>query len=358
LKKWKVDRVTVFLFIAVVSFLYDLTFYLGIRDTIRFPHPFVYFRSLGNIEYLRGFPGMLRNFIFSFVLGGLIGVGVGRLVLSSGRGTKTAIQVLSLGLWLPFLIIFATPDPRALGIAAAMFCSCYYYLVGTSVLRLEGPNLRTFVAGETTLQILLFSLISQIWLLYWKWFSFAATYQAPEGLGVFIVIVVLLMFIQWIFRIDFKLVAEQHRNILFEDLKSPTLRWMGGFLLFTLAFTVIWERVGYMRFPRWSASPLGAISAGYDLLTHIEIYIDSQASLLEMLGGIVLCGSIALIVSAFMSANSFFLNALTPLLPLSNISPMVLWLLSFLLLGRIIPDFLSYWHKVFAVLNGHFKTGH
>jgi ABC-type nitrate/sulfonate/bicarbonate transport system permease component len=236
-----------------------------------------------------------------------------------------------------------------LGIAAAVFCSCYYYLVGTSVLRLEGPEVRTFVARETTLQVLLFSLIAQFWLLYWKWFLFAATYQAPEGLGVFIVIVVLLMVIQWIFRFDFELVAEQHGSILYEDLKSPTLRWMGGFLLFTLAFTVIWERMGHIRFPHRSGSPLGAISAGYDFLAHREIYIDIQVSLLEMLGGIVLGGLIAIIVSAFMSANNFFRNATTPLLPLSNISPMVLWLLSFLIMGRIIPDFLNYWHKVLAV---------
>ncbi len=157
------------------------------------------------------------------------------------------------------------------------------------------------------------------------------------------------MFIQWIFRIDFELVAERHGSILSEDLKTSTLRWTGGFLLFTLAFTVIWERVAYMRFPRWSGSPLGVISAGYELVTYREIYIDIQASLLEMLGGIVLCGSIALIVSAFMSSNSFFRNALALLLPLSNISPIVLWLLSFLIMGRIIPDFLNYWHKVFAV---------
>ena len=77
MKRWNVDRVAVFLFVVVLSFLYDLAFYLGIRDTARFPHPFVYFRSLGDIEYLRGFPWMLRQVMFSLVAGGLLGWAIG-----------------------------------------------------------------------------------------------------------------------------------------------------------------------------------------------------------------------------------------------------------------------------------------
>ena len=107
---------------------------------------------------------MLRHTIFSSVLGGLIGVGVAFLILRSSWLTQAALQVLRLGLWLPFLVCFATPDPWALGIAAAMFCSCYQYVVATSVLGLDGQEIRTLVAREITLQVLLISFISQIWL--------------------------------------------------------------------------------------------------------------------------------------------------------------------------------------------------
>jgi ABC-type nitrate/sulfonate/bicarbonate transport system permease component len=121
------------------------------------------------------------------------------------------------------------------------------------------------------------------------------------------------------------------------------------FLLFALTLSVLWELVAYMRFPRWSSSPLGVMSAGYQLLTHGEIYTDIRVSLLELLGGIVFGGSIALLVFALMSDNGIIRGALISLLPLSHISSLVLWLLSFLILGRIVPDFLNYWHKVLVV---------
>jgi ABC-type nitrate/sulfonate/bicarbonate transport system permease component len=131
-------------------------------------------------------------------------------------------------------------------------------------------------------------------------------------------------------------------------LRNADWKWLCGFLLFTLACMIIWERVGYVRFSRWSGSPLGALSVGYELLTHSEIYTDIKVSLLELFGGIVLGGSIALFVVTLMSASRLIRSALILLLPLSNISLMVLWLLSFLILGRIVPNFL-FWHKVIGV---------
>jgi hypothetical protein len=226
--KWKIDRTAIFLCLVFVLFLWDVAYFLGIRDPDRFPHPFVIFRMLGDVEFLRGFPSMLRHIIFSSALGGLIGVGVACLILRTGWLTHAAVQVLRLGLWLPLLVLFATPDPWALGIAAAMFCSCYHYLVATSVLRLEGQETRTHIARETTLQVLLISLISQTWLQYWNWFAFAATYQGLQGLGVFLILVGLLIFIQLIFRSDFNLVAERRSTVL-KDLKSANWKWMCGF---------------------------------------------------------------------------------------------------------------------------------
>jgi hypothetical protein len=163
LKRWHVDRVTIFLFIAVVSFLYDLTSYLGIRDTTRFPHPFVYFRSLGDIEYLRGFPGMLRQAMFSLVAGGLIGWAVSLVILRNGWLTQAAIRFLRIAMWFPVLAVYAVHDWFTLGIAAAALAAIYQYLAARSFLEFSSLDAFQYAAGEVTVQSLLFTLLAQVW---------------------------------------------------------------------------------------------------------------------------------------------------------------------------------------------------
>jgi hypothetical protein len=74
-------------------------------------------------------------------------------------------------------------------------------------------------------------------------------------------------------------------------------------------------------------------------------------SLLELAGGIVLGGSIALLIFALVPGTGLVRNALFAVLPLSYISPIVLWLFSWLVVGWISPppDFVYLWHKVIGV---------
>src|SRR6266705_6449321 len=104
--RWKIDRTTIFLCLTLVLFLYDLAWLLGLRNAARFPHPFVIFRTLGDIEFLRGLPGMLRQIIFSLVSGWVLGVAIGSLVLYNSWLSEATIRFLRIGLWLPFLVIF------------------------------------------------------------------------------------------------------------------------------------------------------------------------------------------------------------------------------------------------------------
>src|SRR6266508_1636589 len=150
MKSWNVDRVAVFLFVVVVSFLYDLTFYLGIRDTARFPHPFVYFRSLGEVEYLRGFALMLRQAMFSLVSGGGIGWIIALVISKRALLTDATIVFLRIAMWVPFLVVFAAPDTFTLGIAAAMVAAIYYYLTARSFLDFSNSQAFRYAAGEVT----------------------------------------------------------------------------------------------------------------------------------------------------------------------------------------------------------------
>src|SRR5688572_11604031 len=245
----KIDRTTMFLCVVFVLFLYDLAYVLGFRDPGKFPHPFWYFRILGDVEFLRGFPGILRQLIFFSVLGGLIGVGFAHLILRNPPLAQAAISVLRLGLWLPLLVVFATPDAFALGIAAALLCGAYRYLVGISVLNLAGSELRAYIAGEITLQVLLFSLIAQIWLRSWNWYAFAGTYELATGLGVMFTLTILLSFFRWIFNYDFDLATRRCAAILDNHVSSKSWISVAGFLLFALILTLLWEFVLYLRSP-------------------------------------------------------------------------------------------------------------
>jgi ABC-type nitrate/sulfonate/bicarbonate transport system permease component len=229
-----------------------------------------------------------------------------------------------------------------LAIAAAILCSCYHYLVARSVLSLESGETRAYVAREITLQILLFHLLSQIWQRYWNWFEFAATYQPAKGLGVLITLIVLLFFINWIFRSNFDLTAERC-GIILKRFHSETWKSACGFLLLALSLLILWHR--------WHNSPIGVVQAGYHLLAQSEFYRDVRVSLLELLGGTVLGGSIAILMIALVSADGVIKKVLFLLLPLSNISPIVMWLFSWVAVGWILPAprCLDYWHKDIAV---------
>ena len=329
----KIDRTAIFLCLVFILFLWDLAYFLGFRNPERFPHPFVYFRTLGDVEFLRGFPAMLRHIIFSSVSGRLIGLGVACLIARSVQLTLATVSVLRLGLWLPFLVLFATPDPFVLGIAAAMFCSCYHYLV----------------ARETTLQVLLISLISQIWLQSWNWFLFVATNQLGAGFGVLVTLTALLIFIHWIFRSDFDVGARQYGTIINKVLTSTNWISVCEFLVFAFVVMIIWQMVVHFRFPNWPNSPLGVIAAGYQLLTGREIYGDMLISLSVLIGGLALGGSISAVVYALFFGKSVIRNLVFRLLSLFYILPIVLWLLCWFVVPRWVPDFLNLWHKVIAV---------
>jgi ABC-type nitrate/sulfonate/bicarbonate transport system permease component len=347
--KWKIDRTTIFLCLVFILFLWDLAYFLGIRNPARFPHPFVIFRTLGDIEFLRGLPGMLRQIIFSLVSGWVLGVAIGSLVLYNSWLSEATIRFLRIGLWLPFLVIFAVPETFWLGIAAVTLCSCYHFLAGRSLLGLQGNELRRYVAREATLQALFISLISQIWVQRWMWFIFAWPRNPAMGFGVLAVLVVFLGFVNWVFRSNFDVIAEKGSTVLSKELSGAGWQSFLGVLLLTVACLATWQLFSAARFNFLHSSLLEALKAAYYLFMSGEIWGDIGRSLLELVGGIVLGGSIALVVFALLSTTMTFRNFLFLLLPLTHIAPIVLWLLVWVTWIVGLQDFLVLWHKVIAV---------
>ena len=344
---WKTTRETVFLWLLVLLFLLDLAYILGFRNPERLPHPFVFFRRLGDVEFLSGFArAMLRQTIFISVSGGVLGFGIGVLVLKSSWLTQTVLSFLGWGLWLPFFVLFATPDPFTLGITAVALCTCYHYIAARSVLGLPDRDTRAYVAREAILQAFLLMLLSQIWWQGWKWSDFAATYRPPQGVGVFITISAFLLLVNWVFSFDFGLAAERLRMI-HDDFRN-TSTWISfwRFLLFAVIFLIIWQVIGLVTFP-FLGSPVGVVKAG---LAYSESYLDVKVSLLELFGGIVLGTVIAVLLVVLLStARGIIKTVLLFAFPLLYVSPIVLWLLWFATLGWKPPLFMEYSHKVIAV---------
>ena len=292
---------------------------------------------------------MLREVIFSFVSGGVLGLAIASLVLYSSWLTLAIRRFLRITLWFPLVIIFAAMWPFILGITAAMLCTCYHYIAARSLLRLEARQAWTYAAREAMLQALFISLISQLWVDHWRWFSFS-TLQKPEmGLGVFAALAALIGVINWFFQSGFMPTANRHAAIQIKEINNEGWKSIYEFIPLTLACLVIWQLFGASGLKFLRTSPYEALAAAYHLFSHGEIWGDMGLSLLELGGGLILGGSAALGVLLPLSTKATFRNLLSSLLSLTYISAIVLWLLSFNWVGVSVPGFLYFWHKVIAV---------
>jgi len=355
LKRWHVDRVTVLLFIAVVSFLYDLSFYLGIRDTTRFPHPFVYFRSLGDIEYLRGFPGMLRQAMFSIVAGGLVGWAVSLLIQRNGWLTQTTIRFLRVVMWFPFLVAFAAPNPFIQGIAVAMLAMLYYYLTAQSFLGLLPRDAFRYAAGEVILQTLFFSLLSQIWIRGWDWAIFPMKSDVTTGFAVLALLLILVLLINWIFGRNFP-VGCTRRAILRE--KELFFSKHGSFLgvtLLTSIWLLLWHLTGVALLYDPAALPFPAIQRVGELLISQEAWHDILISMAEIGVGLFLSGLLALTVSTLLRRSEGIQYSIAKILPATFLTPMALWLLVFHFV--LSPSSNMNWYRSFFLGVGHKMMG-
>jgi ABC-type nitrate/sulfonate/bicarbonate transport system permease component len=353
LKWWKIDRVTVFLFIVIVSFIYDLTLYLGIRDTARFSHPFVYFRSLGDVVYLQGLGGMLRQAIFLLVSGGLIGWVMASIISKNDLLTGATISFLRIAMWVPFLVVFAAPDAFILGVAAAMLAAIYYYLEARSFLDFSNRECVYYAAGKVTLQTLFFILIAQLWTRQWEWTTFTAIFDWKLGLAVFASLLALVYLINWFLGTTFLVGCTQRRIVHAKEIDGPTKGSREGVVLLTFVWLLTWEAYSLANLN--SISPIEAAQAMTTLLVTRKLWSNILTSLVEISGGLLVGSLIATAVSTIMHRSENLHSAITKILPLTYLSPIVLWLLVFCYVG--LSDFRSGWrvivpgigHKIIAV---------
>jgi ABC-type nitrate/sulfonate/bicarbonate transport system permease component len=348
MKTIKIDRTRIFLCLLFVLYVWDVAYFLGLRIVSQIPHPFLLFKNFGNVDSLRGLSAMLREVIFFFVSGTLVGIAIGMLVLYSSWLTQALRRFLRITLWFPLIIVFIVMAPFAMGVAAAALCSCYYYIAARSLLSLERHPALTYAARETLFQVLLFSLITQLWGKHWQWFIFTMFAKVQLGIEVFAALLVIVGLITWCFRGDFELNANRRASLITGELdpkegcadSCDPVTWSHKFTLLIVGCLV------------------GSLLAGVDStapyrLLGSEIWGDIRLSLLEVSGGVVLSGLAGQGVFVLLSKKAGVKKFLFYVLPLANISTIVLWLIIFTL-WRIwfIPShssFIYFWHKVIGV---------
>lgn len=356
MKKWNVDRVTVFLFIAVVSFLYDLTFYLGIRDTTRFPHPFVYFRSLGDLEYLRGFPGMLRQAMFSLVAGGLIGWASSLVILKNDWLTGATIRFLRIAMWFPFLLAFAVHDTFWLGISATMLAAVYHYLTARLCLDFSNKDAFPYAVGETALQSLFFALLGQAWTTGWAWLSFGANFDAKMGYVVLTLVLTLVFVVNFVFRRSFLAGCERRLILSNWDSHISGANSLLGVVMLTIGWLVLWQ-ITCMGLGYDSLLLVPAIQKVGELLVAHNTWNEILISLAEVGGGLVFGSLIAFVVTAVLSKSTEASNLVMKILPATYIAPVIVWVLVFFI---VFPPGASsnwQWYRSFFLGVGHKMMG-
>ena len=253
------------------------------------------------------------------------------------------IRFLRLGLWLPFLLMIVLPW-FTVAIAAVALCSLYYYLAARIYLNLEGFERVRYVGREALLQALLFCLLAQVWFGAWKWFVFSALYKPSEGLEVLAMLVALIFSINWFFRSNFTLTSQARRTLLIHQLSDNNLYSLSGAILITVACFIVWLILNPVV--DFRSSPLDVFKAASFLLSSGEIWADIRMSLVEVGIGLVSGGAAALALVAILSPAIIFRELVFRLLPVTYISPIVIWLFMFI----YFPSSISlWWHKIVAV---------
>jgi ABC-type nitrate/sulfonate/bicarbonate transport system permease component len=344
-----IGRTEIFLGVVFFLFLWDVAYLVGLRNPYKLPHPFALFKNLGDVESLQGFSAMLRETIFYFASGSIIGIALGMLFLRRPWLSAATRRFLRLILWVPLIIGFAGAPPFTIGMMAVTLCACYHYMAGRSSLGLEPSEARIYAARDALLQALLVSLIAQLWESHWQWFNFTVFMKVGLGFEVFAVLAVLIGFINWCFRYDFepavdRLGAARSREVDCEGWDS-----LFQFVVFTAVCLTIWQWFSVFGLGLLPASPYRAAATALYLIFSGEIWRDIGLSLAEVTVGIILGGLAAWGVFKALS-NGILKKLLFRVLPVSYISAIVLWLIAFVLIADGFGSrFIFFWHTFIIV---------
>lgn len=338
--------------VLVLLGLWEISYFLGLVDPIRFSHPKAVIHVLLNNTFLEGFLLMGAQLACAFLVGGTIGVVIGSFVMRSGPFAQGATRFLRLGLWFPFLMSWAIPisysaDPTRIvltiwtwtvSVVAVALFTCYSYLNARFVLGLEWVEARHDVIRRTILQALFISIISQVWLGPYGWSFFWPGVEYIEriyaaAILLFAVVVLTNEGCRYSFEQGARIAGEIVRRTL---ISGGGRRSLIDAWLIVLAIVMLWQALSLSGLDSFTSSPLAILKGGYYFLVAYSygqpVFSNNiTISLVEVLGGVAIAGAAALMVSKAYASSLTLKAYVLSVVPVTFILPI------------LIPLFLNGW---------------
>lgn len=324
--------------------LWETLYHLGWINPKPLSHPMAILQTLADLKFLNAFGVMLFQLAFASLIGGTIGLCLGALIFQSSWLSQSTVRFLRIGLWVPFFILWAIPplwsDPfvlsyLAIGAIAVVLFSCYQFLTMRLTLRLPWHQTFLLLGRLVILQALLFLLVFPK--LYsetgWAWLFIQRRLSLDVIYSFFTLLILLLFLLGRAFRSSFDETASARANVLLKELANASLASLGGAILLGLICVILWQLFSISLGQHLLlGAPLEILQAGYRFLilgTGKESAVgepiwqntDIIVSVVEVIGGLILGGCTALLVSNSMSVRGTFKSFMLPLIPLTYAVP-------------------------------------
>jgi ABC-type nitrate/sulfonate/bicarbonate transport system permease component len=305
--------------------------YSGAESSMRIPE------VLGGDHLRRGLRTIAILLGLSCLPGGLIGSMLAYLIGQNAKLASAAVDVLRVGQWVPFVLwwplvplLLMTPGQQitryfffwTMSIPAVALGTLYCFLHARHVLGMEWQS----VVAETAKLAVYRALYISVVLAFSVWLDPWVVYPGRENVVRHYVaglILALFLFVaNWLYHFGIEQNAALHRKTILADSRSTNEAspWIAALIFFFLLS--VWQllnSVGYFRI-----SPADVFEAAVALVSEKEIWLDMRVSVLEIIVGVLLSGTLAFIVSATLITSDTLRRWLLLILSLTYVMPMVM----------------------------------
>ncbi len=332
----KAGRITAIGILAIIL-TWEILFSLNLIDSSRFSHPLATIQALRDAAFLHGLGILLRDVIVVSFLATLIGLALAVIVTPGNWLINATRRFLRLCVWAPFFILWAIPYwPLGTPTTVVSLFTWHRFLVLREDGSLPWSRMLLEVSRPAILHALLFYLLFEVgtevgWLGFIK--------DVDGAYAVFITTVMLVYLVNRLFRSYFFNQAELERTVLLKGIAHAGNGSLWGAALLTICYLAVWQIFPSLASRYFNVgSPMDVVKASYLILAGERLFADVGISLLEVLAGLFLSGTIAVLVTRIISGKGSPRNFLLAFLPITFIAPITIRLIEFYWSGMIFGD--------------------
>lgn len=301
------------------------------------------------MSYLTGFAFMLLQIMAIGSCGLWLGIKLGRLIGSQHWLGESAVQILRIGIWLPFLIYWPLPTwpPRDgyqydpifwawfMCLIVAVLSGSYAYLTTTVSADMAWKDARPYAMRMSTLYVLFISLISQQWIFPhgWNWFSLQGNGDFAKLSMSIILIMIIVVVVERLWKSSFTENARITGTILSKELTQRGVSSLIGAFIIALISMGLWQILSApLKLYLLISSPAEVFEAFYKLLvskihfphTTTSVWWHIMVSAMEVFGGLAVAAIAGQLVFKALNSSVSLRERVLPILPLTYLSPIVL----------------------------------